>query len=371
MKLGSGIVVCVLSIATAGAQVRPAQQAPMAEKVFKNVKVLTGIPENQFMATMGFFSASLGMTCTDCHIPESGGSWDRYADDSPLKVRSRSMIVMVNAINKAYFGGKREVTCYSCHRGGDRPLVTPSIAELYGPPPPARDPDEILPPAPKAVSADQVLDQYLQVIGGAQRLASLTSFIAKGTYTGYAETEKHPLEIYAKAPGQRTMIVHNGPNDITTTTFDGRAGWILAPSTEKPVPITDLTGGDLDGARLDAELSFPGRIKQLLTQWRVGFPSTIDDHDVQLVQGSMDGRYPVNLYFDKSGLLVRSVRYTESPVGLNPTQVDYADYREVAGIKMPFRVTTSWLDGRSVVELTDVQPNVAIDAAKFARPAGK
>ena len=85
----------------------------------------------------------------------------------------------------------------------------------------------------------------------------------------------------------------------------------------------------------------------------------------------MDGRYPVNLYFDKSGLLVRSVRYTESPVGLNPTQVDYADYREVAGIKMPFRVTTSWLDGRSVVELTDVQPNVAIDAAKFARPAGK
>jgi hypothetical protein len=78
----------------------------------------------------------------------------------------------------------------------------------------------------------------------------------------------------------------------------------------------------------------------------------------------------VNLYFDtQSGLLVRQVRYADSPVGLNPTQVDYADYREVAGVKMPFKWTVSWLDGRSTIELSEVQPNAPIDAAKFARPA--
>ena len=78
----------------------------------------------------------------------------------------------------------------------------------------------------------------------------------------------------------------------------------------------------------------------------------------------------MNLYFDtQSGLLVRQVRYADSPVGLSPTQVDYADYREVAGVKMPFKWTVSWLDGRSNTELSEVQPNVAIDAAKFARPA--
>ena len=343
-----------------------AQPAPMAEKVFKNVKVLTGIPENQFMATMGFFSASLGMTCTDCHVAESGGSWEKYADDTPLKQTTRRMIGMVAGINKAYFGGKREVTCYSCHRGGDRPQVTPSLIELYGPPGPPREPDEIVAQASKT-SPDQILDKYIEALGGAQKLAALTSLVAKGTYSGYAETEKHPLEIYAKAPDQRAMIVHNPAGD-TITTFDGRIGWIAAPNTEKPIPITELTGGDLDGAKLDAELSFPGQIKYVLTQWRVGFPASIDDRDVQLVQGTTDGKYPVNLYFDKSGLLVRSVRYTDSPVGLNPTQVDYADYREVAGVKIPFRITTTWLDGRSLAEFTDVQANLPIDAAKFAMP---
>jgi hypothetical protein len=77
----------------------------------------------------------------------------------------------------------------------------------------------------------------------------------------------------------------------------------------------------------------------------------------------------VDFYFDpKSGLLLRVVRYSESPLGLNPTQIDYADYRDVAGVKMPFRWTITWLSGRSTIELTGVQPNVPIDAAKFAKP---
>jgi hypothetical protein len=113
-----------------------------------------------------------------------------------------------------------------------------------------------------------------------------------------------------------------------------------------------------------------GRIKQALKQWRAGYPSTIDDRKVQLVQGTADGRYPINLYFDdESGLLVRLVHFTDSPVGLSPTQVDYSDYRDVSGIKMPFRWVLSWLDGRTTTELSEVQPNAAVDAAKFVKPA--
>jgi hypothetical protein len=123
---------------------------------------------------------------------------------------------------------------------------------------------------------------------------------------------------------------------------------------------------------LDAELSFPGRIKQALSQWRVGYPSTIDDKDVQVVQGTTAGGAPVKLYFDsESGLLVRLVRYAELPVGRNPTQIDYSDYRAVGntGVKMPFRLITTWTDGRSTTELTQVQTNVAVDAARFAKPS--
>ncbi len=377
MKLGSRrttilhamgtTVVCLLGSMLASGQARPEQKPLMAEQVHKNLQVLKGIPENQFMATMGFFSASVGETCTYCHVADSSGSWEKYADDNDQKRTARAMIGMMNAINKNFFGGRRVVTCYSCHRGGERPEVTPSLVDLYGPPP-SREPDQMIEQAPKGPSADQVLDKYIQALGGAQRLGSLASYAAKGTYQGYAD-EKHPVEVFAKAPGQLTMIVHT-PGGDTTTTYDGRAAWIAAPPTDRPVTMLDLTGGDLDGAKLDAALAFPTRIKQALTQWRVGYPAAIDDRAVQLVQGTSDGRYPVNLYFDsQSGLLVRQVRYTDSPVGLNPTQVDYADYREVAGVKIPFRWTVSWLDGRSTIELSEVQPNAPIDAAKFARPA--
>jgi photosynthetic reaction center cytochrome c subunit len=376
MKLGSRrtilgairtTVVCVLGIALARGQAGPEQRPPMAEKVFKNVQVLKGIPVDQFMATMGFFCASLTANCTTCHVSESSGSWEKYADDTELKQTARKMILMMSAINGSFFGGRRVVTCYSCHRGDERPKVTPSLAEVYGIPPP-EEPDEILEQAHQAPSADQVLDKYIQALGGARRLATLTSFVAKGTYNGY-DAEMRPVEVFAKSPGQRTTIVHTLSGD-TTTAYDGRAGWIAAPATDMPVPVLALTGGDLDGAKVDAELSFPAQVKQVLSEWRVGFPATIDDHEVQVVQGTSAGRSPVKLYFDKeSGLLVRLVRYTNSPVGLNPTQIDYADYREVSGVKMPFRWTVTWLDGRSTVELSEVQPNAPIDAAKFARPA--
>jgi photosynthetic reaction center cytochrome c subunit len=362
-------LVCLLGVASAIGQDVPAQKPQMAEDVFKNVQVLRGISVDEFMGTMGFFAASLGLNCTDCHTAESNGDWKKYADDTPLKQTARRMILMVRTINQANFAGKRMVTCYSCHRGTDRPKVTPSLAEQYSAP--QEDPDEIeiveQAPAPGTPTADQVLDKYIQALGGAQRLANLTSFVAKGTYEGYdTEFEKVPVEVFAKAPSQRTTIVHARIGDGVTT-YDGRAGWIAA--ADKPVPLIALTGGDLDGAKVDADLSFPARIKQTLSRWQVD-SATIDDREVQVVQGTSAGQSPVKLYFDKeSGLLVRQVRYSDTTVGLNPTQIDYADYRQVAGVKVPFRWTVTWTDGRSTFELSEVQPNASIDAAKFARPA--
>jgi outer membrane lipoprotein-sorting protein len=222
--------------------------------------------------------------------------------------------------------------------------------------------------APGAPSADQVLDTYIQALGGVERLAAVTSFAGTGTSVGFGpEGDKRPFEVFAKAPGQRTTIIHTLDGD-STTAYDGRAGWVAAP--HNPVPVLALTGGDLDGARLDADLSFPARIKQALGKWRVGLPETIDDRDVQVVQGTSAGGAIATLYFDKeSGLLVRQVRYADSPVGRIPTQIDYADYREVSGVKVPFRWTVAWLSGQDTVELTQVRVNVPIDAAKFAKPA--
>ena len=271
---------------------------------------------------------------------------------------------MVTAINKDNFGGRQMVTCWSCHRGADHPKVTPDLATLYNRPDEA---DDVVAPAPNAPSADQILDKYVQSLGGAQKLAALTSFVAKGTSVGYGpEGTPRPVEIYAKAPNQRTTIIHtqNGDN---TTVYDGRAGWIAAPL--RPVPVLALSGSVLEGVKLDAELSFPSRIQQVLGKWRVGFPAVINDRENQVIQGTAPGGSLATLYFDsETGLLTRLVRYSDSVVGRTPTQIDYSDYRDVAGIKMPFRFTLSWLDGKENFEISEIQPNAAIDAAKFARP---
>src|ERR1700721_1841283 len=94
------MMLCVLSISTARGQA-PRDTRP-AEQVFKNVQVLKGIPADEFMSTMGFFSASLGISCGDCHTAESGGDWAKYADDTDRKRRTRGMIAMVNLMNKNF-----------------------------------------------------------------------------------------------------------------------------------------------------------------------------------------------------------------------------------------------------------------------------
>jgi outer membrane lipoprotein-sorting protein len=362
--LGSLAIAWLAAVAVVRGQ-GAADRPLLAEDVFKNVQVLRGVPVNDFMGTMGIFSAALGMSCEDCHRA-GDSSWANYAAESPRKQMARSMVVMMTTINKTHFGGRQAVTCFSCHRGTDRPKVTPSVAALYDSPPP-EDPRDIIEQARTSPAAEEVLGRYVEAVGGAARAATITSLTATGTSTGYGpDSEKRPLQVVARAPNQRTMVVRTS-DGASTTTFDGRRGWLAAPF--RPVPVLELTGGDLDGLRLDAELAFPSRIREVASRWRVGLASSIGDRDVQVVQGTGAGGATVTLYFDaESGLLVRQVRYVESPVGRLPTQIDYADYRDVSGVKVPFRWTMTWLDGRDTIELTDVRANAPVDPSAFLRP---
>ncbi len=364
----AALLVCAFR--TAAAQSDGVEKQPSAEEVFKNVQVLKGIPVSEFMATMGFFSASVGLNCVYCHVPESLQDWQKFAQDVPRKRIARTMIQMVNTINKTNFGGRRAVTCYSCHHGNERPKDIPSLAVQYGTP--EEDPNEIeIPPQPPSgPSVDQILDKFATALGGTQRLDALTSVTANGTYEGYdSYHEKVPFELYAKAPAQMTSVIHTQNGD-STSVYNGTGGWVASPGN--PVPLLPLApGAELDGARLDAQLLFPGQMKQALSQWRSGFPiTTIGDSDVQVIEGRGAGKTRVKLFFDdKTGLLVRQLRYSNTTVGTNPIQIDYADYRDVDGIKRPFRWIVTWTNGPSTYLVNEFHSGVAIDAGRFAKPA--
>jgi len=302
---------------------------------------------------------------------------------------ARNMVNMVTTINKNNFGGRQMVTCWTCHRNRDRPLTTPTMETIYGMPP--FEPDDVVVQAQGAPSPQSILDKYIQAIGGAQRLAGLTSFVGKGTSVGFGGFGGGgDVEIVAKAPDKRSTIIlfkqETGRGDQIRT-YDGQTGCVRTPLNV--LGEFQLAGSDLDGARFDAQLSFPAQIKQILTNLKTGPPTSITDlpaptsqsslqkdvtlgqtHSVEVVQGTGPRGLLVTLFFDRqTGLLVRELRFGSSPIGRVPTQIDFADYRDVNGMKFPFRITYAWLDGRDSIVLNEIKTNVPVDEAKFGRPA--
>jgi photosynthetic reaction center cytochrome c subunit len=352
------------SIRLSAQQAAPAQQPQLTEQVFRNIQVLKGIPIDTFFDVMGMFASSMGEDCTFCHLKQAVFDHDAFAEETPRIRRARQMIAMMNTINEANFGGRKMVTCFTCHRGNNTPVNAPKLALQYGEP--EDDPNVMNFPAETNITADQILDRYLQTLGGAAQLARIASFTATGTYSGFDTDHKEvPVDIYAKAPSQRTWIIHMADGD-SYRVFDGRNGWWAGP--DAPAPIETLTSGNLDRYRLEALVAFPASIKQAFARWKVG-RTAIDDRPVQIVQGANPGLLPVNLYFDtKSGLLVRLVRWNDTPVGPVPTEINYDDYRDVAGVKMPFAWTVSQTYMQMMIKLSAIRPNVPVDGARFARP---
>jgi photosynthetic reaction center cytochrome c subunit len=339
----------------------------MAENVFKNVLVLKGIPVDEFMDTMGMFSAATSLNCISCHTEDSAGAWEKFADDTPLKQTARRMVLMMNNLNRTSFAGERKVTCFTCHNGNQHPRQGANLKIQYRDP--DDDPNEIqVPPEgfPDAPTPDAVFNKYIQAVGGAQRAGAITNFVAKGTYSGFdTEHMKLPVEIYSKAPNQRTQILHALFGEKINV-FNGSAGWFS--TADKPVPLIPLTGGNLDGARIDALVFYPTHLKEIATNWRVGM-ATIDEKEVVVVQGTSN-KQDVNLYFDaQTSLLVRMVRYADTIVGKVPTEIDFSDYRDVNGVKLAFKFESIWTDNRTMTELSSIQTNTQIDATIFNRPA--
>jgi photosynthetic reaction center cytochrome c subunit len=328
----------------------------MAEEQFKNIQVLKGIPADQLIPAMQFIANSLHVDCEYCHVERAFEK-----DDKEEKKTARQMIQMVQGINKNYFDGHREVSCATCHNGKPNPMSVPPIADENTPPPlqaaehrPAASPQD---PTPESI-----LDKYVQALGGAAAIDKVNSRVQKGTITVGGKAT--PIEVYSEAPDKRISIVHM-PDGESVTAFNGKEGW-LALGTRPP---REMHGPELDAARLDADLHLATNLKSQFPRLRLARPDKIDGREMNVVIAARDGQPPMRLFFDKeTGLLARMLRYADSPLGRNPTQIDYADYRDASGAKTPYRWTLSRPNGRFTVQITEVQTNVPIDAARFVKP---
>jgi hypothetical protein len=335
----------------------PANSKPkLAEDVYKNIKTLKGIPADELIPAMQFITYSLGVECSFCHVENAFEK-----DDKKPKQTARKMMQMMTAIDRDNFDAKQMVTCYSCHRGAPKPVETPIVAETGSRPAMGNVLHEGA-PAPNSPPVDQIIAKYTEAVGGAQALAKINTRELKGTIS--LGGRSIPVEIVSKLGNKQLTIVHL-PNGDSITAYDGTSGWTSAPNR----PVHEIPDVEAASARVEADLQLAINLKHLFSELKSATPEKIGDREVYVVSGIKSGEVAAKFYFDEeSGLLLRILRFTQSPLGRNPTQIDYADYRTQDGVKIPFQQTIARPNSRLTIQIDEAKFNGPVDDARFARP---
>jgi photosynthetic reaction center cytochrome c subunit len=358
-----------------GNEVQPAPQEKTVEQVQKNIKVLNGMPQSQLIPVMNYIAASLGRRCNFCHVNKDG-QWDYASDEKPEKATAREMMKMVLGVNKTTFKGETEVGCYTCHRGRNHPDSFPPLPLPTPPPRPAAPPPTApaattapppLPsPTPAGPTADDILNKYITAIGGQAAVGKLKTLTMLGTYAG-ASGETIPYEVHLSAP-DKFLIRATIPQGVVERGFDGKVGWEKSARGVAELPAVTLN-------ELKSIFHFYRnlKLKEQFSQLRFAGREKIGDRDVIVLTGRTVDTRRERLFFDaETGLLLRRIEYTPTMIGVIPNQTDFEDYRDVAGVKLPFSARVAAVQiGNPVAtrKYSEIKMNPPLPDTNFVMPA--
>ena len=349
------------------ALVQTSQQEKTVEQGRPNIQVLKGLPESQLYPVMWFIRAALGVPCDYCHVKQGpeidkGWSWDR--DDKSQKTRAREMMRMVMDINKASFGGNQVVTCYSCHRGTTRPEQIVPLPPLFMSPNTAPN-AEAKPAAP--VTADQILNAYIKAIGGKDAAAKLTTIVYTGSIQR-SEGRTDAVEITMKGT-DKYLVQRKTAQGTLVQGIDGAIGWVKDNNGSR-----QLSSADVEQVKQRAVVYRAIKVAEPAAQMRVLNHEKVGDRDAYVLGLTIDPKTTRKYFFDaQTGLLVRMVTTKQTMLVPLPEQMDFEDYRDVGGIKLPFTIRTSDVDVFSPATrtFTDIKINVAVADPVFKMPANQ
>jgi hypothetical protein len=347
------------------------QEKPV-EQVFKNIKVLNGMPQSQLYPAMRFTAASTGLQCGSCHVIKNGFG-DFAADDKPEKETARDMIRMVQYINKTYADGVPTVSCYTCHRGSRSPATAPTLPLQLG------APVSVTPVSGATLpSVDDVLNKYLAAIGGKAATDAIRTLVIKGTTTtsiSMGQLVAYEAEQATPDKGHETFTLNKIPGTNCTgdsrceydRVVNGQQGWLKSGAG-----LQILAGRQLADQRLSFPLFGILRLRDQYSSFRVSGRDHIENRDVYVISAVRSDGIPERLYFDvETGLLRRRISYTRTLIGTIPQQTDFADFREIEGLRLPFSIVMSFVDSGSppiTRKFTEIKVNAPVDSLKFEKP---
>ena len=347
------------------------------EQTRKNIQVLKGLPESQLFPEMNFISASLGVRCDFCHVkqgkdPKTGfDNWVWESDDKEEKKRAREMMKMVLAISGGNFGVSRgQVTCYTCHRGQEHPQSLPTLPLAVSGHEPA--PGATATPTPGAAPAhpeqptvQQVFDKYAAAVGSPEAVAKFQTMTLKGTMTA-SQGRTQAYELTIKGADRFLLVTEAPQGGRTMQALNGASGWVVNPRVRRELSAPELENARRSAERLGLVKFHPSATMRVVGRRKVG------ERDAIVVVDRPSEGVQRRYFFDaETGLLVRVVTLTDAILNQIPEQVDYEDYRDVDGVKIPFTVRTSAIDTfnsqtRTVAEVRHGQP---VEDTLFVMPA--
>jgi hypothetical protein len=394
---------------TTAAQPQRPQPSPNtpAEQVFTNIQVLKGMPSDQLSATMDVFATSLGVNCGFCHARNAAGNGLDFASDAKEeKKTARAMIQMqmdVNTHHLAAFDGDR-ISCFTCHQGHAGAPHMPRLPLALPSPPPGAGPGtnsgtasgqpaapggqpaaagapaqggqqggqgggQQQPPRP---TAEQVLAKYVAAVGG-DAASKLKTLVMHGTREG-ARGGAAPYEVTV-APPDRLYVVATIPAQGQQAAGEVRQGINGASGgwTTNARGARALNASELADLRNVSRYLMPIKIGEPFPQMRLLGRTRVGDTPTWVLEAKPAPDVRQLFFFDQqTGLLLRQLIVRSLFLQDVPEQVDYEDYRDVDGVKIPFTVRTSGINPNNpttIRKFTEIKANVAVDDAIFAMPA--
>jgi hypothetical protein len=358
----------VVSTRNASAQTQQADKP--IEQTRKNIQVLKGLHEAELYRVMNFMSVSIGQQCTFCHVvtgkdPKNGQNiWAWESDEKPEKQAGRrmlQMVLLINGSNKVDFT-QNSVTCFTCHRGQTSTVGLPPMPLARSGHEGMNDPVPAGPAARTRPSVEEIFARYLQAIGGANAGSTKTLFM-KGTRVA-SQNRNVANEITLSFP-DKLLVVTPTPQGSVRQILSGDNGWVLNGTN-----LRTLSSTEVSEARRGLQALF-GIIKVAHSPgMQLAGLEKIDGRDMWVVAKSTPERMVTYDFDAETGLLrrTRTINHTASlPI---PEQVDFEDYREVDGVKLPFTIRSSAIDTYDswVRTFTEIKRNVAVEDSLFAQP---
>jgi len=222
------------------------------------------------------------------------------------------------------------------------------------------------PQAGNAPSVDQILDRYVQAVGGKEAIQKVTSRDMKGTLDNSDDGTTSPAEVFTKAPNKYLEVVKLGDAGEALQGWNGETGWGKDPDSG----LHDTEKAEQIAAKRDYDFYREIRLKDLFPKMALSGKTKVDDRDAYIIEATSPDGATEKWYFDaESGLLVRrDFERVTIDDGIVLYEMDYDDYKDVDGLKLPHTVYRKTPDYTLTYRFTEIKQNVPVEDTKFNKP---